>query len=106
ADPRLASYSTFHAIWSTANIESGEDPANIGFGGAEGIAQARLSRITPMSRQALLLTSLEGFSTEDAAYLIGVSPEDVDSLVAEALAEIERQTHDDVLLIEGEPRHA
>ena len=38
--------------------------------GAEGIAQARLSRITPLSRQALLLTSLEGFSSEDTAYLI------------------------------------
>ena len=51
----------------------------------------------------MLLTSLEGFSTEDAAYLIGASPEDVDSLVAEALAEIERQTHADVLIIEDEP---
>ncbi len=102
-DPRLGLYRTFHAIWSTANIEPGEDPANAGFGGAEGIAQARLSRITPISRQALLLTSLEGFSTEDAAFLIGVSPEDVDSLVAEALAEIERQTHADVLIIEDEP---
>jgi CheY-like chemotaxis protein len=56
-----------------------------------------------MSRQALLLTSLEGFSTEDAAYLIQVAPEDVDSLVAEALGEIERQTHADVLIIEDEP---
>ena len=103
-DPRLGLYRTFHAIWSTANIEPGEEPSgNTGFGGAEGIAQARLSRITPMSRQALLLTSLEGFSTEDAAYLIQVSPEDVDSLVAEALSEIERQTHADVLIIEDEP---
>ena len=71
--------------------------------GAEGIAQARLSRITPLSRQALLLTSLEGFSSEDTAYLIGASPQDVDSLVAEALEEIERQTLADVLIIEDEP---
>ena len=63
-DPRLGLYRTFHAIWSTANIEPGEEPSGAGgFAGAEGIAQARLSRITPMSRQALLLTSLEGFST-------------------------------------------
>ncbi len=103
-EPRLGLYRTFHAIWSTANIETGDDnDGDTGFGGAEGIAQARLSRITPLSRQALLLTSLEGFSTEDTAYLIDSSPEDVDSLVAEAQAEIERQTHAEVLIIEDEP---
>jgi len=102
-DPRLGLYRTFHAIWSTANIEEGEDPSGNTALGPEGIAQARLSRITPMSRQALLLTSLEGFSNDDAAYLIGVGPEDVESLVAEALEEIERQTHADVLIIEDEP---
>ncbi|MEQ7873401.1 response regulator [Sphingomonas sp. ASV193] len=101
-DPRLGLYRTFHAIWSSANIDEGEDPA-FGGAGAEGIAQARLARITPLSRQALLLTSLEGFSTEDTAYLIDARPADVDSLVAEALAEIERQTHADVLIIEDEP---
>src|SRR3989337_1205126 len=81
-DPRLGLYRTFHAIWSTANIEEGEEPSR-SFAGSEGIAQARLSRITPLSRQALLLTSLEGFSSEDTAYLIGATPADVDSLVAE-----------------------
>ena len=101
-DPRLGLYRTFHAIWSTANIEEGEEPVQHPTG-AEGIAQARLSRITPLSRQALLLTSLEGFSSEDTAYLIGASPQDVDSLVAEALEEIERQTLADVLIIEDEP---
>src|SRR4030095_9200125 len=100
-DPRLGLYKTFHAIWSTANVEEGEEPQD--YFGAEGIAQARLSRITPLSRQALLLTSLEGFSSDDAGYLIGASPEDVDSLVAEALSEIERQTLADVLIIEDEP---
>ena len=73
-DPRLGLYRTFHAIWSTANVEEGEEPNN-DYSRPEGIAQARLSRITPLSRQALLLTSLEGFSSEDAAYLIGASPE-------------------------------
>ena len=80
-DPRLGLYKTFHAIWSTANIEEGEEPSQSPTG-AEGIAHARLSRITPLSRQALLLTSLEGFSSDDTAFLIGASPQDVDSLVA------------------------
>jgi CheY-like chemotaxis protein len=101
-DPRLGLYRTFHAIWSSANIDEGQEPT-MAIDGAEGIAHARLARVTPLSRQALLLTSLEGFSTDDTAYLIDASPEDVDSLVAEALAEIERQTHADVLIIEDEP---
>ena len=102
-DPRLGLYKTFHAIWSSANLEDGEDPDASNPYGAEGIAQARLAQITPLSRQALLLTSLEGFSSDDTGYLIGASAEDVESLVAEAVEEIERQTHADVLIIEDEP---
>ena len=101
-DPRLGLYRTFHAIWSSANIDEGEEPT-MAIDGAEGIAHARLARVTPLSRQALLLTSLEGFSNEDTGYLIDASPDDVESLVSEALAEIERQTHADVLIIEDEP---
>jgi CheY-like chemotaxis protein len=102
-DPRLGLYRTFHAIWSSANIEA--DPGHSETEGAdpEGIAQARLSRVTPLSRQALLLTAMEGFTPEDAGYLIGASPEEVEALVAEALAEIERQTRAEVLIIEDEP---
>jgi len=101
-DARLGLYRTFHAIWSSANIE--EDPgAGSGLEDAEGIARARLARITPLSRQALLLTAMEGFTPEDTAYLINSSPDDVERLVAEALAEIERQTRAEVLIIEDEP---
>jgi CheY-like chemotaxis protein/DNA-directed RNA polymerase specialized sigma24 family protein len=100
-DPRLGLYRTFHAIWSSANIE--EDPGAASTQNLEGIAHARLARITPLSRQALLLTAMEGFTCEDAGYLIGASPDEVERLVAEAHAEIERQTRADVLIIEDEP---
>ena len=100
-DPRLGLYRTFHAIWSTAHIEDDSDVGN--HSEAENIAQARLSRITPLSRQALLLTSLEGFSNEDTAYLIDVPEADVENLVSEAMNEIERQTRAEVLIIEDEP---
>jgi len=99
-DPRLGLYRTFHAIWSSAHMDDG--PAG-GGDGPESIAQARLSKITPLSRQALLLTSLEGFSTSDVAYLIDSTPADVDALVSEAASEIERQTRAEVLIIEDEP---
>ena len=102
-DPRLGLYRTFHAIWSSANIE--EEPGHSESAGTdpEGIAQARLSRVTPLSRQALLLTAMEGFTPEDTGYLIEASAEEVEALVAEAQAEIERQTRAEVLIIEDEP---
>src|SRR3546814_13507228 len=46
---------------------------------------------------------MEGFTPEDTGYLIGASADEVESLVAEALAEIERQTRAEVLIIEDEP---
>ena len=102
-DPRLGLYRTFHAIWSTANVETPAPESSEGANDREAIAQARLARVTPLSRQALLLTAMEGFTSEDAGYLISASAADVDSLVAEALAEIERQTQTEVLIIEDEP---
>ena len=101
-DPRLGLYRTFQAIWSSANVETGVDGGQDN-AQPEVIAQARLARITPRSRQALLRTAMEGFTSEDAAYLIGVDTDEVDTLVADALSEIERQTHADVLIIEDEP---
>ena len=100
-DARLGLYRVFHKIWSTAHIETG--PTEETASALERVAQDRLAAITPLSRQALLLTAMEGFTNEDAAYLIEASPSDVASLVAEALAEIDRQTATRVLIIEDEP---
>ncbi|WP_404710106.1 response regulator [Sphingomonas sp. MMS24-J13] len=99
-DVRLGLYRTFQRIWhSTNDIDRPDaDPSD---GGS--IADARLSQITPRSRQALLLTQLEGFTVEDASYLMETDQAEVESLVAEAIEEIERQTRADVLIIEDEP---
>jgi CheY-like chemotaxis protein/DNA-directed RNA polymerase specialized sigma24 family protein len=100
-DPRLGLYRTFQAIWGVTHSEggSGEEAASDN----EAIARARLARIAPLSRQALLLTAMEGFTTEDTAYLIQTTPQQIDTLVADALAEIEKQTRSRVLIIEDEP---
>lgn len=99
-DVRLGLYRTFQRIWDSVNDDGAQsedgDPQT-------GIANARLAKITPRSRQALLLTQLEGFTPEDAAYLMDEETDDVESLVRDAIAEIERQTHADVLIIEDEP---
>ncbi len=102
-DPRLGLYRTFQAIWASANFDEMNEPGSAEDNSAEAIARARLARMTPLSRQALLLTAMEGFSPEDAAYLIEVEPAEIDSFVSEALAEIEQQTRARVLIIEDEP---
>ena len=51
--PRVALYRVFHAIWGSAHIDP-EPPAE--GSGLAAKAQERLSALTPLSRQALLLT--------------------------------------------------
>jgi len=102
-DPRLGLYRTFQAIWASANQDERRDEVIVAGSDAEAIARARLARMTPLSRQALLLTAMEGFTPEDTAFLIDVDAEEVDGLVADALAEIEKQTRARVLIVEDEP---
>ena len=85
-DPRLALYRVLIDQWEAA-----------------GTGEARLGRITPRTRQALLLTAMEGFTPEDAGYLMRCGRSEVEALADEALAEIEGQARTDVLIIEDEP---
>lgn len=103
-EPRLGLYRTFQVIWRTTNTDDEIAPGEDGpAAGQEAVANARLARMTPLSRQALLLTAMEGFTPEDAGYLIDHDADEVETLVAEALAEIEKQTRARVLIIEDEP---
>src|SRR3954468_397884 len=55
-DARLGLYRTFQRIWASANADD-EDAGGIDEASDdEAVAQARLSQITPLSRQVLLLT--------------------------------------------------
>ncbi len=96
--PRVALYRVFRVIWDSAHVE----PSTAEGSGLAAKAQERLRALTPLSRQALLLTTVEGFTTDETARIIGVSWSEVTALVAEARAEIERQTRARVLIIEDE----
>ncbi|MDX2235914.1 MAG: response regulator [Hyphomonadaceae bacterium] len=96
--PRVALYKLFHAIWGTSHIETGPSDED----GAQARAHERLKLLTPMSRQALLLTAVEGFSLTEAGQIFNAAPGEVADLVAEARAEIARQTCARVLIIEDE----
>ena len=99
---RVALYAAFNRIWSTGHVETATADADAGIG-HEQIAQERLSHVTPEHRQALLLTTLEDFSSEEAAIILGTTVDQVDGMVLQAIAEIESETATDVLIIEDEP---
>src|SRR6202041_3382393 len=66
-------------------------------------AVQRLMRIAPRSRQAFLLTALEGFTPGEAAQILGVTFPEVERLIAQAQTEIDAELATDVLIIEDEP---
>ncbi|MFT4025691.1 MAG: response regulator [Novosphingobium sp.] len=101
ADGRVPLYRAFTKLWSSASLEvAGAGPAE---GVHEAAAQERLSQVTPPSRQALLLTTIEEFNLEEAAEIMDTSADDVAELAGEAIREIERESATAVLIIEDEP---
>lgn len=101
ARSRAALYGAFTRIWTTSHVD---EPVGAGGGDLhEQAAQDRLSTIAPTHRQALLLTTVEEFSRDDCAEILGIDTPDVDVLVRQAIEEIESESTTDVLIIEDEP---
>jgi DNA-directed RNA polymerase specialized sigma24 family protein len=97
--PRVALYHVFHAIWCTtgAQLEAPIDDDD------KPDAARRLMRIAPRSRQAFLLTALEGFTPSEAAQILDTDFDEVDQLISEAQTEIDAELATEVLIIEDEP---
>ena len=100
ADVRTGLYKAFHGIWSTADLDVAQPEET---GGVESIVSQRLSRMTPINRQALLLTAMEGFTNRETAQVLQVDESRVSSLIDAALKEIDSQIATTVLIIEDEP---
>ena len=98
---RVPLYKAFSKVWASAYMEV-EEPQSAE-SSHEAAAQDQLKRITPVNRQALLLTTVEDFTALEAADIMDMDEADVSSLVREAVAEIERETATSVLIIEDEP---
>lgn len=97
--PRVALYHLFHAIWITTN----DDAPAAAPTDPDAAPEDRLMTLAPRSRQALLLTSMEGFTTRETARILGVDEPEVDRMIAKAQAEIEAELATNVLIIEDEP---
>lgn len=102
-DTRLGLYRVFHVIWNSVRLEDDAILADGDEDGRQAIARARLARVAPLSRQALLLTAMEGFGEKETGWLMDKPEDEVKQLLTDALGEIDRQTRADVLIIEDEP---
>lgn len=101
ASGRVALYRAFNKVWSGAGLEAVDSGGSTAY--HEASAQGRLRLVTPLARQALLLTTLEDFTCAEAARILDRSEDEVDALVRDAKAEIDREIATSVLIIEDEP---
>jgi CheY-like chemotaxis protein len=98
--PRVGLYRLFHAIWQSG-AEHFDEAINAGAGTKS--PEGRLKSLSAAKRAALLLTAVEAFSLEEAAFIVDESPEDVEKAILEAQKTIDSQLASKVLIIEDEP---
>lgn len=96
-DTKVALFQTFHAVWSSAGSPLGDPDSAL-----SASAQRHLSRLTPNTREALLLHSIEGFREEEIAEIMGISTEEAEQLIAIADREMQEAVSGGVLVIEDE----
>nr|WP_275574755.1 response regulator [Vitreimonas flagellata] len=99
-EPRAGLYKVFHRIWESANVELNGGSEEMSFGARK--AQERLKALAPLSRQALLLTTLENFTPQETSEILGRSSDEVAALLDDAYDALDRQTKARILIIEDE----
>lgn len=98
--PRAALFHAFHKIWNSSGAPIAEADVTDSI---EVRAQKRLSSLTHNTREALLLSSIEGFPVEDIAAIIGVTPTEAHELLSIARKEMQNAIRGRVMVIEDEP---
>jgi len=97
--PRVGLYRLFHAIWQSGAEHFDDSTGNVAGKSPEG----RLRSLSAAKRAALLLTAVEAFSLEEAAFIVDESPEEVERAILDAQKTIDSQLASKVLIIEDEP---
>ncbi|MEM7487987.1 MAG: response regulator, partial [Pseudomonadota bacterium] len=75
-DAKTALFRTFHGIWIStgAPVEKEEDPLRAR-------AQKHLAKLTPNTREALLLHTVEEFPLSDVATIMQIEPPEAEELI-------------------------
>lgn len=94
---KIGLFHAFHLVWASAGAPTGEAEDNLMAG-----AMQHMAKLTPNSREALLLHAIEGFSSQEIAEIMQVSGEEVDHLIDVANREMEASVTGRVMVIEDE----
>jgi CheY-like chemotaxis protein len=97
---RTELFRCFHDIWTSsgAMVEDHDAPDKL----LEQRAQWRLRGLSPNSREALLLSVIEGFAVDGIATILSVSTKEASELVERAREEMGKMVTGDILIIEDE----
>jgi CheY-like chemotaxis protein/DNA-directed RNA polymerase specialized sigma24 family protein len=96
---RIGLYRIFVQLWGSTM--AGERPYPVIE--ERGAAERHLETLTPVSRQAFLLRTVEGFSLDEVGAILEVSASEAAALIDRAGREIAEQVATSVLIIEDEP---
>ncbi len=91
-------FQVFTRIWNSLSVNGRSEQIQ-----RDLPAEVRLGQITPLPRQAFLLSCLEGFGEEEVAQILSVDSRTVRELVDEAGRELAADMATDILIIEDEP---
>jgi len=94
---KAALFRAFHLIWSSAG-----SPVSDGDDAMSRQAQGHMARLTPNSREALLLHTIEEFRLGEIAVIMQVSEPEARDLLDRARAEMEESVTGRILIIEDE----
>jgi CheY-like chemotaxis protein len=95
--PRAGLFRLFTQIWNSVSLNDNAEVATLPMP-----PERRLSNITPLPRQAFLLLSLEGFSEEEVAFILGTDVARPEGSPMQRGGEMAAEIATDVLIIEDE----
>jgi CheY-like chemotaxis protein/DNA-directed RNA polymerase specialized sigma24 family protein len=96
-DAKVSLFAVFHSIWSTSGAPVAEPDS-----GLATAAQAHMASLTHNSREALLLSTIEGFNLKEVGAIMGIDASEAAHLVDVAVREMEASVQGAVLVIEDE----
>ena len=96
-EPKVALFRAFHQVWTSAGSPLAEPDSPL-----SARAQGHMMKLTPNSREALLLNVIEGFTLEQIAAIMQITTKQVAHFIEVAVKEMEVSLAGSVLVIEDE----
>ncbi len=96
-DPKIALFHAFHLVWASAGAPLGEPDSTL-----SARAQDHMARLTPNTREALLLHAIEGFRHDEIGAIMQVDGDEAAELIEIAMREMEKAVAGRIMIIEDE----